>query len=121
MVMKKEKSIEAILVISTGFLLFFLFYEKMWMLYVAFGVGVAGIFIKPLASLIARGWYKLGDLLGFVVSNVVLVLLFYIFLVPISLLYRLFNKDTLQLRRTNKSIWTNRDHEYSADDLKNIW
>ncbi len=91
------------------------------MLYTALGVGVTGILLKPLATIIAKGWYKLGDLLGFVVSNIVLALLFYIFLVPISLLYRLFNEDTFQLKKTDNSIWTNRDHEYSAGDLKNIW
>jgi len=119
--MKKDKILEAILVISTGFLLLFLIYGKVWMIYVSFGAGVAGIFIKPLASLLAKGWYKLGDLLGFVVSKVVLAVLFFIILVPISFLYNIFNKDTLQLKRTEKSLWTNRNHNYVPNDLKNIW
>ena len=119
--MKKEKILEAILVITTGFLLLFLVYEKQWMLCVSFGTGVLGIFFKPLASLLAKGWYKLGDLLGFIISKVVLATLFFIILVPISFLYNIFNKDTLQLKRTEKSLWINRNHSYVADDLKNIW
>lgn len=119
--MKKEKTLEAFLVIATGFLLLFFLYKKEWMLYTAFGAGITGIFIKPLASLIAKGWYKLGELLGFVVSKIVLSLLFYILLVPISLLYNLFNKDTLALKKQNKSLWHTRDHEYLPSDLKNIW
>ena len=119
--MKKEKTLEAILVITTGFLLLYLIYHKPWMLFVSLGAGVVGILIKPLASLIAKGWFKLGDLLGFVVSKVVLATLFFIILVPISFLYNIFNKDTLRLKRTDGSLWSVRDHTYLPDDLKNGW
>jgi hypothetical protein len=119
--MKKEKTEEVLLVIATGFVLFFSINKKEWMLFVALGVGLIGIFIKPLAALIAKGWFKLGDLLGIVVSKVILAILFYILLVPISFLYNLFNKDTLALKRQNKSLWHHRDHEYTPSDLKNSW
>jgi hypothetical protein len=119
--MKKEKTLEAILVITTGFLLLFLINGKLWFLYIAFGAGVIGIFIKPLASLLAKGWFKLGELLGFVVSKVVLAVLFFIILTPISFLYNIFNKDTLQLKRTEKSLWVERNHGFGPDDLKNSW
>jgi hypothetical protein len=119
--MKKDKTTEALLVIATGFLLLYLLKDKDWMLYVAFGAGLIGIFIKPFARLIATGWYKLGDLLGFVVSKVVLTLVFFILLVPISFLYRLFNKDSLKRKNTYTSFWSERNHVYGANDLKNIW
>jgi hypothetical protein len=121
MTIKKDKTFEALLVIVTGFLLLFLVYGKVWMIYVSFGTGIIGIFIKPLGSLLAKGWFKLGDLLGYVVSKVVLATMFFIILVPISFLYNIFNKDTLQLKRTEKSLWKVRDHSYTADDLKNSW
>jgi hypothetical protein len=119
--MKKEKTLEAILVIVTGFLLLFLIYEKQWMLYVSLIVGIIGIIIKPLASIIAKGWMKLGELMGYIVSKVVLGTLFFIFLVPIAFFYNIFNKDTLQLKRTEKSLWKVRDHHFVSDDLKNSW
>jgi hypothetical protein len=119
--MKKEKTEEVLLVITTGFVLVFCIYKKEWMLFIALGAGLIGVFIKPLATLIAKGWFKLGDLLGIVVSKVILALLFYILLVPISFLYNLFNKDTLALKRQDHSLWHNRDHEYTPFDLKNTW
>jgi hypothetical protein len=119
--MKKEKTLEAILVITTGFLLLFLIYGKVWMLYVAFCSGLTGVFIQPLASLLAKGWFKLGDLLGFVVSKLVLSIMFFIILVPVSFLYNIFNKDSLQLKRTEKSLWKERAHSFVPDDLKNSW
>jgi len=119
--MKKEKTQEVLLVITTGFLVLFSIYKKEWMLFVALGAGLVGVFLKPLAELIAKGWFKLGELLGFVVSKVVLALLFYILLVPISFLYNLFNKDTLDLKRQDKSFWHKRDHEFKPNDLNNSW
>jgi hypothetical protein len=121
MTMKKEKTLEALLVIITGFLLLFLIYEKEWMLYVSFGTGIAGILVKPLATLLAKGWFKLGDLLGFVVSKVVLAVMFFIILTPIAFLYNIFNRDTLHLKRKEKSLWSDRNHSYVADDMNNSW
>jgi hypothetical protein len=119
--MKKDKTQEVILVITTGFLLLFAIYKKEWMLFVALGVGLIGVFIKPLAALIAKAWFKLGDLLGFIVSKVILALLFYILLVPVSFLYNIFNKDTLDLKRQTKSMWHQKDHQYVSNDLNNSW
>lgn len=116
--MKKSKVLEAIVVITTGFVVLYLVYNKSWLLYIAMGAGLSGIFVKPLAALIARLWYKLGDVLGFVVSKVVLGILYYLLLVPIALLHNLFNKDVLSLKSKN-SGWTTRGYTFSKKDLTN--
>lgn len=119
--MKKEKVLEAILVISTGFLLLFVINGQKLFLFIALGAGLTGVLLKPLARLIAIGWYKLGDLLGYVVSKVILSVIFFLFLAPIAFLHNLFNKDILRLKNSEKSFWNERKHDYSPDDLRNIW
>ena len=119
--MKADRTRESILVITVGFIILYLIYHNVWLLYVALGCGSIGVLVKPVASLIAKAWLKLGDILGFIVSKVVLVLLFYILLTPISLLYRLFNKDVLSLKRQQSTLWHTRDLSYSSKDLKNSW
>lgn len=119
--MKRDKTLEAILVIVTGFVLLYFIYQSKVLLYIAFGAGVTGIFVHPLASLLAKGWYRLGEILGFLVSKIILFVLFYLFLVPIALLYRRFHKDTLQLKRSTQSNWIDRNHLYISNDLRNIW
>jgi len=119
--MKRDKTLEAILVIVTGFVLLYFIYNDKFLLYIAFGIGIIGIFVQPLTTILAKGWFKLGEVLGFVVSKVILVVLYYLFLVPIALLYRFFHKDTLILKRTPHSNWITRNHQYIPDDLKNIW
>ena len=125
--MSKSKIYEALLVISTAFLVLYLFgiikhgESKEIFIYLACGIGITGIFIKPLGKLIARGWYKLADLLSYVMSKVIMAVVFIAVLVPVATLYKLTKKDRLLLRRTPKTKWISREHQYSADDLKNIW
>jgi hypothetical protein len=47
--------------------------------------------------------------------------LFFMILFPISLLYRISNKDNLRLKHSHKSIWIQRNHKYTSADLENIW
>jgi multisubunit Na+/H+ antiporter MnhG subunit len=90
-------------------------------LYLAIAFGFTGIFIKPLAKYIAIAWFKLADILNFFVSKIILGALFFVVLVPVSALYRIVHKDKLRLKRSDKSNWVERKHEYSTADLENIW
>jgi len=117
----KDKILEAILVITSGMLVIYLINHRPVFLYIAVGAGVAGIILRPLARWIAFVWYKAGDLLGALVSNVTLALVFFLLLVPVALLYRLFHRDPLRLRKSEGSNWADRGHEYTAGDLKNTW
>jgi hypothetical protein len=119
--MKKEKILEAILVITTGMLVIYLFTHRPVFLYIAVATGAVGILIKPLAGWIAFLWYKTGDLLGNVVSKAILTLVFFLLLVPIAFIYRLFHRDPLRLKKTDGSNWSVREHDYTGNDLKNIW
>lgn len=125
--MSKRKIIEALLVISTAFLVLYLFglikhgESKEIFIYMACGIGICGIFIKPLARLIAWAWYKLADLLSLLMSKIIMTLVFIVVLVPIATLYKLMNKDKMGLRRSGNSKWLERNHLYTPEDLKNIW
>jgi uncharacterized membrane protein len=119
--MKRDKAIEALLVISTGLVLLNLIYQAEWLLYMALFIGLTGILLPSLGNLLAKSWYKLGELMGWFVSKLILVLLYYLFLVPIALLNRIFQPDKLKLKRKQNSHWITRNHLYSANDLKNSW
>jgi hypothetical protein len=119
--MDRVKALETSLVLTTGFLLIYLITKNDLFLYLAFAFGITGIFIKPLAKYIAIGWFKLADILNYFVSKIVLGTLFFVVLFPISLLYKISNKDKLRLRKSKKSNWIERNHSYSPSDLENIW
>ncbi len=117
----REKQIETCLVIVTGLLIFWLIYHVKVLVTIAVAVGIIGAFIPSLARWIHWAWYKLAEVMGFVMSKVLLSLVFFVFLFPISLIYRMFNKDTLQLKKKAGSYWTVREHSYTGKDLEQVW
>jgi hypothetical protein len=119
--MTKEKSVETSLVLSTGLLLFYIVLHLKVFLIAAFLIGIIGIFIKPLAVPIAWLWIKLGDLMGYVTSKIILTVIFFILLFPISLLYRILKKDTFGLKNSRSTYWKERQTKFTAKDLENIW
>ena len=83
-----------------------------------------GLFVKPLAAWIARGWLAFAHVLGAVNSRILLSLIFYLFLTPIALLARAVRGDFLALKRTtapDRSYWQPRDHAYTKTDLEKLW
>lgn len=119
--MDKTKSLETSLVLTIGFIVIYFFTLNNLFIYLAFAFGITGIFIKPLAKYIAIAWFKLAEILNFVVSKTILGTLFFVVLFPIAILYRISNKDKLQLEKSDKTNWIERNHDYSSADLENIW
>ena len=115
---------KANLVISTGLLVLYIFvFPNRYLLYTGTAVGLLTVLWPGLAQWISWGWYKLAEGLGYVNSRILLTLVFFVFLLPIALLYRLFNRNIFALRsgRTDKSLYKERNHRYSAKDMENAW
>lgn len=121
--MKKHegKQQETCLVIVTGLLVIWYFTKNDWLLLAAGTVGFVGAFVPLLAKWVNWAWYKLAEVMGWVMSKVLLTAIFYGFLSPIAFLARLFGKSSLQLKRRDDTYWTVRDHEYSKKDLEQVW
>ncbi len=119
--MERKRQIETCLVIVTGLIVFYYIFDLDLLLKIAIGVGFIGAFIPSIAKWIDYAWYKLAEGMGYVMSRVLLSLVFFLFLFPIAFLYRLTKNDTLQLKRKKDTYWTDRSHEYTAKDLENIW
>lgn len=55
-------------------------------------------------------WFKLGELLGKIVSPIVLGAIFFILITPIAVIGRLMGRDALRLKRRNAaSYWIDRE------------
>ena len=62
-------------------------------------------FLTPLNHL----WFSLGLLLGKIVSPILLGLIFFVLITPVSLVTRLFGRDELKIKkRTVESYWVDR-------------
>jgi hypothetical protein len=121
----REKDLETILTICV-FLVIFFFIGKAhhkYFLTLSVLLGLIGMFSKFLTAKISWAWWKLSELMGAVMSRVILSLVFFLFLVPIAFLSRIFSKNNnLQLKKTvGGSYYTTRNHLFEAKDLENGW
>lgn len=118
---EKNKILETHLVIATALVIIFLFKQKMLFIYLAVGIGVTGIFIKPLAELITKGWFGLALFLSKISSTIIMTIVYFLILVPIATIYKLSNKRLLDLKNPGTSMWHKRNHQYDKNDLDNTW
>jgi len=68
-----------------------------------------------------RLWYRLGMLLGKIISPIVLGLIFFVLITPVSLVTRLFGRDELKMKkRCVESYWIDRlPPGHASDSFKN--
>jgi hypothetical protein len=89
---------------------------------IAFALGLVSIFIPAAARAIEWLWLKFALALGWVNSRILLTIVYFVFLMPIALLSRLFTKDPLMLKaKKSSTLYNTRNHLYKKEDLENIW
>lgn len=120
--MNREKNLETLLTISTGLLVFYFISDIKILIAAAAIISIMGLLSNLIADKITWIWYKIAQIMGSIMSRIILSAVFYVFLCPISFLYKIFKKDSLQLkRRSTGSYYSSRDQEYSAKDFENVW
>lgn len=122
----REKELETTLTLCIALVVLFFFTKKQHAYYLTLCVilGLIGMFSKFLTSKISWAWLKLGELMGAVMSKVILTIVFFIFLFPIALLARIFSKNNnnLQLKKTeDNTYYFIRNHKFQSKDLENVW
>jgi len=116
------QALETMAVLAAFFLVLSIITGRPAYVWPALALLATGLFLKPLAEIIARGWLKFSEFIGGFSNKVILTLLFVVVLTPIALLYRLFTKNPLTIKRDGSadSYFHERNHTYSADDLNKM-
>lgn len=109
------------LVMVVGFWGIAWFLELQWLEYAAIGLGVLFIVLPSVGNRIVWLWYRLAFVLSLVVNPVVLGAVYWLFISPIALLFRLFGNDPLQKKAPSQSNYQIRNKTYEAKDLKFPW
>ena len=115
--MKKDKNIKISSNKSFGlvFFCFFLiisFYPiidggklRYWSLTLSFIFLILGLLNSSILSPLNRLWYKFGLILGSIVSPVVMGVVFFIVITPISLIMKILGKDVLNLKKVKSNTY----------------
>lgn len=120
--MDVSEKVKAQLVIVTGLVVLYFVFKSPWWLYAAAVIGVLSIAVPVVGDLIVKAWFKLAEILGNINGKIILSVMFFVFLWPIAMLYRLSSKNPLMIKRTkDASFYTERNHQYTKDDLEQTW
>ncbi|MGA8151678.1 MAG: SxtJ family membrane protein [Terriglobales bacterium] len=95
--------------------------KKEGYLFAAMALHVLNMVKPQIYRPVAVVWLGLSDLLGAVVSKILLSLVFFLVVTPISLVRRLFGKDSLKLRifkAGQDSVMVERNHVFVGQDLE---
>ena len=90
---------------------------RLWSLFLSIIFLVLAILKPVLLKPHNNIWLKLGEMLGKVVAPLVMMVIFFLILTPISLIVRAFGKDLLKLRAIKKnSYWIKRENNINSMD-----
>tara|TARA_X000001036_G_scaffold260961_1_gene242599 strand:- start:119 stop:499 length:381 start_codon:yes stop_codon:yes gene_type:complete len=85
---------------------------------VAFVFLILGLINSKVLSPLNRVWIKFGELLGLIIAPIVMAVVYFIILTPISFLIKLIGKDLLNLKFSNKvkTYWIKRVKDIGSMD-----
>ena len=104
-----------------GFLILHLLFSWQWAVIIALVVGIVGIISGILSRIIEKWWMQLARILSFIIPAILLGIVFYLFLFPISLISKLFTKDPLMLSNKYKTYFISIDKEFDKKSFEKIW
>ena len=79
---------------------------------------ILGLLNSKILTPLNKSWIKLGELLGRIIAPIVMGIVYFIILTPISLLVRLFGKDLIGIKFNNnlKTYWIKRKKHLGTMD-----
>ena len=78
---------------------------------------VITIFKPMLFDRLSNTWIKLGELIGKVIAPIVMAIIFFVFITPISFIIRIVGKDLLNTKFSKKkSYWIKREKDLGSMD-----
>ena len=71
---------------------------------------ILGLINSKLLSPLNKSWIKLGEILGMIIAPIVMALVYFVILTPVSFIVRIFGKDLLGLKFLNEkeTYWIKR-------------
>jgi len=79
---------------------------RYWSLIISIVFLILGILDSKILTPLNKTWFKIGILLGNVISPIVMSIIFFLVVTPTSLIMKLFGKDILGIKKNrSKSYW----------------
>lgn len=116
-----EKALETIIALTLASLIASLLLDINWLIYLSIGLLSISFISKWLTTMIGKGWFSFSNYLGIVMNYIIMFIIFYLFLCPLSFFQRLVGKNHILKKRGGNSYFLHRNHLYSDKDIENPW
>ena len=118
----KSNPSKTVLTICIGMLIINLLSQNNIFVNISLFIGLVGVLSSKMSLLIEKLWFKLAHILGLIIPNILLSIIFYMFLFPISLFSKLFKKeDLLKLKNNKTSSYVLFDKSFDKNSFDNPW
>jgi hypothetical protein len=119
--MNREKALETIIVLALALLIFFLWLDISWFIYLPIGLLALSFISKSLTALIGKGWLSFSNYLGVIINYIIMSIIFYFILFPLSFFQHLFNHNRILKKGNGNSHFHQRNHLFCIKDIENPW
>ena len=81
-----------------------------WSLVVSIIFLILGLINSKFLTPLNKSWIKLGEILGIIIAPIVMALVYFVILTPVSFIVRIFGKDLLSLKllKEKETYWIER-------------
>jgi len=116
------KSHSTILAITFGFLFINSFYNSQTatiILTVFVGISIAS---NIASDLFEKIWFLISKILSYIIPNIILIIIFYFILTPLSILSRLFNSSNdFRLKNNSKTNFNSTNKVFDKKSFRRAW
>ncbi|MBK78553.1 MAG: hypothetical protein CMC88_05660 [Flavobacteriaceae bacterium] len=110
------------LTIVFGLLFFNIFFENKILFYITIVISGLSIFWLKFSILIERCWFKVAYLLSQIIPNILLTLIFFLLLTPLSILSKIFgSKTNFKSINNNNSVFKLIDKSFNKKSFERTW
>jgi ABC-type uncharacterized transport system YnjBCD permease subunit len=115
--MDEKKIYQAVSAFALVFVLLSVIWKVEWAAVAGLCVIAVCLLVPALALLVAKGWYALADVLGRINSFILMTVLFWVFVMPISLVRKALRKAKPETDSTFKDV----NKTYTIEDFERPW
>lgn len=119
--MNREKGLETIIILVLASLIVYLKFDTIWAIYLSLGLLAISLISKEITIIVARGWFSFSHYFGIVMNQIIMFVIFYLVLIPLSFFQRLMGSNHIFRKNKNNSYFHKRNHLFIRKDIERPW
>lgn len=119
--MTRDKALETIIVLTLVSLIGYLRFNIKWLIYLPLILLVISILSRKVTCFIGEVWMSFSYYFGIVMNCIIMGILFYIVLTPLSFFQRLTGGNHILKKEKSNSYFHVREHYFNKNDIEKPW